>query len=572
MSRQLFYFILSVIIIPLGAYSQCGPSTPTFSVNLTGNPSGTWQSPNVVRNDQCCGQTGVVCVKFIITLDPAAAGIAFSIFSGAVPGGALFYQIGCGPPTALGTPICLVGPGPHILTFCKPGNNANVYQITSIPGPVGGADATINDGCSKQIAASGFNPATVTWNSVFPGAPGTYNNYLSCTSGCLSPTVTASGTPPPYVDYVVCGQPAAQCNLATVCDTIRVHFNPTLGVNIVPLNPTICFGQTSTTLTANGTGGTPPYTYLWNNVNPSQTINVGVGTYNVQLSDGSGCPPVFNQVTVTAFSVAITANAGPNQTKCVQSPLATLNASVTGASGGIWSGGAGTFSPNNTTLSNLTYSPTAAELASGSVNLILTTTGNGTCPLKTDTVKISYLGFTGIATPSSTNVSCFGGSNGSAIINLSGGISPYTYLWNTAPTQTTSTINNLPIGTYSVTIQDGIGCTFPTTVTIAQPPLLAFTSSLTNVSCAGTSTGSITVTPSGGTPSYTYSWSPGGQTTSSVTGLPAGNYSVNVTDANGCIKTSTYTIVQPLPIVITFTQTNVSCFNGADGTAIATVT
>lgn len=570
MRPTLLNIILSFIIFPLYLNAQCDPTTPTFTVDLTGNPSGTWISPTVVRNGSCCGQNPR-CIKFVITLDPMAAGITFTFASGAVPAGAMEYQIGCAlPPTPVGQPICLSGAGPHILTFCKPGNNQNTYAITSIPAAVGGTDATINDGCSKQITATGFNPSTISWNSIFPGSPGTYNSYLSC-STCVSPTVTASGSPPPFVDYVVCGQPASQCNFNTVCDTIRVYFNPTLAVNIIPINPTICFGQTSTTLTANGSGGTPPYSYLWNNVNPSQTINVGVGTYNVQLTDGSGCPPVFNQVTVTAFSVAITANAGSNQTKCIQSPLATLNGSVTGASGGIWSGGTGTFSPNNTTLSNLTYSPSPSELASGSANLILTTTGNGTCPPKTDTVKISYLPFTGIATPSVTNVSCFGGSNGTANINLSGGIAPYTYLWNTAPTQTTSSISNLPIGTYSVTVQDGIGCTFQTTVTINQPPILAASSSVANVNCFGSSTGSIALTAAGGTTPYTYSWSPGGQTTSSVTALSSGSYTGVVTDANGCINTSTFTITQPLPITHTLVPTNVSCFNGTNGAVTTTV-
>ncbi|MES2568268.1 MAG: PKD domain-containing protein [Bacteroidota bacterium] len=570
MRPTLLSIILSFLLFPLLLSSQCDPITPTFSVNLTGTPSGTWVSPAVVRNGACCDQPAR-CIKFIITLDPSAAGITFSVASGANPGGALDYEIDCiGPPTPSGGPICLSG-GTHTLTFCKVGNNQNTYQITSIPKAVGGTDANINDGCSKQIFATGFNPATVSWSSIFPGTPGAYNSYLSC-STCVSPTVTGTNSSPLYVDYVVCGQPAAQCNFATVCDTVRVNFNPTLGVNIIPLNPTICFGQTSTTLTAIGTGGTPPYSYLWNNVNPSQTINVGVGTYNIMLTDGSGCPPVYNQVTVTAFSVAITANAGANQVKCIQTPLTTLNGTVTGASGGIWSGGTGTFSPNNTTLANLSYSPTAAELATGFVNLILTTTGNGTCPSKQDTVKITYLPFTGVATSSVTNVSCFGGSNGTATVNLTGGITPYTYLWNTSPTQTTSSIGSLPIGTFSVTIRDGIGCTLPTTVVITQPPILAVSATVSNVTCFGTSSGSISSTPVGGTSPYSYSWSPGSQTGAAATGLIAGNYSLTVTDAKGCIKTATYIVTQPLPITIALTPTNVSCFNGSNGAATSTVT
>ncbi len=572
MPLHLLKLFTLLLIFPFGLYSQCGPATPTFTVNLTGNPSGTWISPNVVRNDVCCGQSGVTCIEFIITLDPAAAAMSFNIASGAIPGGALFYQINCGPQTALGAPICLSGVGPHILTFCKPGNNANTYEIVSIPAAVGGQDIVINDGCTKVLSTAGFNPSTVTWTSVFPGVPGAYNSYLSCTSGCTTPSVTSSGAAPPYVDYMVCGQAAANCNTAIICDTIRVNFNPTLAVSIMPANPTICFGQTSTTLTAQGSGGTSPYSFLWNNVTPTQTISVGAGTQNVQLTDASGCPPVFNSVTVTTFSVPITANAGADQIKCIQSPLATLNGSVTGASGGIWAGGTGTYSPNNTTLANISYSPTAAELAAGSVKLYLTTTGNGTCPPQTDTVKISYLNFEGVATTSVSNVSCFGGSNGIATVNLTGGFAPYSYLWNTAVTQTTSTAANLPVGTYSVTIRDAIGCTSQMTVAITQPPILAASATIGNASCFGTNTGSIGVAPVGGTIPYTYSWSPGGQTTSSVTGLAAGNYSVTITDANSCPKSYTYAVTQPLPLSITSTQTNVSCFNGVNGIASASVT
>lgn len=565
--------LVLLIIFSLAGYSQCGPNVPSFTVDLTGNPQGTWTSPPVIRNDNCCGTTSPDrCVEFEITLDPNATGITFNIIGGAIPGGALFYQINCGPPTALGSPICLSGVGPHILTFCKPGNNDNIYQITSIPAAVGGTNVTVNDGCIDTLAASGFNASTVTWNSIFPGTPGQYNNLLSCSSGCLDPIVTGSGTLPAYVDYVVCGQPAAQCNFQTVCDTVRVTFNPTLSVSIIPINPTICFGQTSTTITAVGSGGTPPYSYLWNNVNPSQTIAVGVGTYNVQMSDASGCPPTYAQVTVTAFSVAIAANAGTDQIKCSQNPLTTLNASVAGASGGIWSGGTGTFSPGNTTLSNVSYSPSAAEIAAGQATLILTTTGNGTCPPASDTIKISILPFTGTVTPAVTNVSCFGLTNGSSTVTVNGGPSPYTYTWTTVPTQTTSTASGLGPGTYSVSVTDGIGCVFQTTVAITQPTPLAITNTVTNVSCNGGADGTIGTTVTGGTPGYTYTWSPGGQSTPSVSNQPAGVYTVSSTDANGCLITATYTVTQPLPLATVPTSTNVSCFGGSNGVASVTVT
>ncbi|OFY83243.1 MAG: hypothetical protein A3F72_17905 [Bacteroidetes bacterium RIFCSPLOWO2_12_FULL_35_15] len=568
--RLLFIFITFLFLSK--SYSQCDPDVPTFNVDLTGSPAGTWFSPNISRNGNCCGTSFPnTCIDFIITLDPGAVGINFDIFSGAVPGGALFYQINCGPQTALGSPICLSGVGPHLLTFCKPGNNPNVYQITSIPPAIGGTNIVINDGCIGQIIATGFNTSTVAWNSIYPGAPGTYNSYLSCTSNCLNPIVTPTGAPPSYIDYVICGQPASLCNFSTVCDTVRVTFNPTLAVNIIPINPTICFGQTSTTITAIGSGGTPPYSYLWNNVNPSQSINVGAGTYTVELSDVSGCPPTYNSVTVTSFSVTITANAGPDQTLCSQTtPHPVLNGSVTGASGGIWSGGAGSFSPNNTTLTAV-YTPTATEIASGAVSLTLTTTGNGTCPPASDIVTINFSGFTGVVTAIPNNVSCFSGNNGSATVSVAGGTLPFTYTWNTVPIQTTATATNLTQGTYTATIQNGIGCIYTIPVTITQPPPLALSSVITNVSCAGGNNGSIAITPAGGTPPYAYLWS-GGATVSTLSGQIAGTYTVTVTDSKGCTISSTYLITQPFPLVISFTQTNLNCYNGNNGTANSTVT
>ena len=568
-------FLLLVIVLAsaLSAHAQCDPNVPTFAIDLSGSPDSTWTSPSIARDGHCCG-TGNPdrCIEFYVTLDPNASGIFFDIIAGAVPGGSLFYQVNCGPPAALGSPICLSGPGPHMITFCKPGNNPNVYQITSIPGPVAGTDITINDGCNGSISAAGFDSTTVTWTSIFPGAQGAYDNYLSCTSNCLSPNVSAVGTPPPFVDYIVCGLPASQCDSIVVCDTVRANFNPSLGVSIVPQNPTICFGQTSTTITAVPSGGTPPYTYLWNNINPNQTQVVGAGTFTVELSDSSGCPPVYATVTVTAFANPITADAGPDDTICIQNPLVPLNGAVTGASGGQWVGGSGTFSPHDSLLTGGFYTPTAAELANGFVTLILNTTGNGTCPPDADTVTITFLDFIGAPLLVPADVSCFGFADGLIAASVTGGLPDFTYQWNTVPPQTNDTATGLGPGTYDVIITNSLGCTTTASATINQPPPLAVNLNTTHVSCAGGSDGSITAAPVGGTPPYTYSWSPGNQTTAGLTNQPAGVYTVTVTDDNGCVFIVSNTITEPLPLAVSFTQTNVSCFGGNDGSANAIVT
>src|SRR5258705_6037069 len=129
--------IAFMLLTALSLFAQpCDPSTPTFTVNLTGNPSGAWISPTIQRNGYCCTAAGSdVCIEFMVTLDPLSTGINFNIVSGAVPPGALYYQVGCGPLVPVGQPICVFGVGPHRITFCKPGNHPNTYSITSIPTP-----------------------------------------------------------------------------------------------------------------------------------------------------------------------------------------------------------------------------------------------------------------------------------------------------------------------------------------------------------------------------------------------------------------------------------------------------
>jgi len=144
----------------------------------------------------------------------------------------------------------------------------------------------------------------------------------------------------------------------------------------------------------------------------------------------------------------------------------------------------------------------------------------------------------------STNVSCNGGSNGTATATPSGGVPPYPYSW--APTGgTAATITGRPEGTYTVTVTDSTSATQTRDYTITQPSPFSVGTSQTNVSSNGGSNGSATVTVSGGTASYTYSWSPSGGTAATASGLAAGTYTVTVTDANTCQTTRSFTIIQP---------------------------
>jgi gliding motility-associated-like protein len=140
-----------------------------------------------------------------------------------------------------------------------------------------------------------------------------------------------------------------------------------------------------------------------------------------------------------------------------------------------------------------------------------------------------------------TNVSCNGGADGETTVSVTGGVSPYTYSWNTNPVQTTQNATGLAAGTYTVTVTDANGNTTSDQVTVTEPTVLVATSSATDVTCTGNSDGALDGGATGGTTPYTYSWS-NGATTEDQTGNVEGTYTLTVTDANGCTATSTATV------------------------------
>jgi hypothetical protein len=172
-----------------------------------------------------------------------------------------------------------------------------------------------------------------------------------------------------------------------------------------------------------------------------------------------------------------------------------------------------------------------------------------------------------------THVKCFGTNTGKVDITVSGGTPPYTYQWSNG--KTTQDNNNVAAGVYTVTVTDKNGCTSTSTYTITQPPLLVLPNpTKTNVSCAGGNNGSAAVgNATGGVPPYSYSWSTSPvQTGQTATGLAAGTYTVNVTDANGCVKSKTVNITQPPTMVLSLNKTDASGFLLCNGTAVVNVT
>lgn len=635
----------------------CTAGTPTFAVHLETLPSGVWTSPNISRNGQCCGATNPdECVFFYLYLNPNTVALQIDMI-GADPAGSLFYELACdGILVPGGSVKCIpqsyLSMNPLPIKFCKPGGNKNIYKITTISKPLFPADDTTRIGCKTQLLSFGVVNTSVTWQSIYPGTPGQYNNYLDSTN-VASPTYSALPGAPAYIDYKVCGYPQASlCGFSvTVCDTVRIYNYPMLST-VTSGTATFCnTGPGSgVTLTAGATGGLAPYSFTWYGVN-SSTTQIGTGstyfatapgTYYLdlkdKLSDPVNCPiPPQTPISVIQGTVPVV-DACPNQTVCNASPTTTITGTVQYAPGGVWSGGTGTFTPGNTFL-NTSYTPSAAELAAGFVKLYLTSTGaSGNCTNKVDSTIIYYtqpvvvnltssglgcnsatatinssisggtapytyawstgasgtsitagqgnyslyitdaLGCTGqgninLVAPTSlgltfnvTNVSVNGGNDGSATANVTGGTAPYSIAWS--PSGSGTTITNLVYGIYTATVTDANGCQIAGSTVVNEPRCLGFTANATstNVNCYGSATGSASVTVSGGTPIYTYTWNTvPAQNGTSVSGLNAGVYTVLVTDANGCLQTANVTVTQPTQLTDVMTYTT----NGSTNSSAA---
>jgi PKD repeat protein len=298
-----------------------------------------------------------------------------------------------------------------------------------------------------------------------------------------------------------------------------------------------CLGDGDGSATVVAAGGTAPYTYTWSNGGNTATISVVSDTYTVTVGDANGCAPVTGDVFVGAQGIPNEAYAGPDLIGCMSALPVTLGGNVTNATSGTWSGGSGTITG---TWPAFQYMPSAADIQNGSVELTLTTVGNTSCPPATDAMTILLPNSFANAALDGTDALCAGAADGTATFTPS--VPGLTYLWNDPAAQTTATATGLAAGFWSVQVSDGFGCDTLMSILIGEPePLTIGDLATTNETCAGDSDGTVSATVSGGTAPYTYAWDNGGST-ATIT-VPAGTYSLSVTDANGCTAASASTTV-----------------------------
>ena len=439
-------------------------------------------------------------------------------------------------------------------------NGATTTSITGLSGGTYTGTVTDANGCTKVATITVVEPADLK-NAI------TKNNVKCNGDSNGSISIVTSGGSLPY-SYLwnngVTNSSLTGLNAGTYTITVTdknacskvetiVIDQPAVLLVATASTPNKCNGGNDASASANVSGGTAPYTYVWNTGGSTATINnLVAGTYSVTVTDANGC--IKSAVIVVAQPALLSVGVSTTDVKCFGDKSGSATANVSGGT-----------APYTYAWSNAATGATATGLVSGSYSV--TVTDANAC-VKTVNFTITQPNAL-LANIIKTDVKCKGGNDGFAQVNVTGGKAPYTYIWSNA--KTTSTNAGLTAGTYTVTVTDANGCTLVQSTTVNEPAEIVISTTKTDVACFNSNTGSVSTTVTGGTAPYSYVWS-NGAITASLTNVQAGTYTLNVTDANGCKKTTTVVIAQPTNLVLAPSKSDVKCNGGSDGSAATNAT
>lgn len=417
-------------------------------------------------------------------------------------------------------------------------------DTTSCPG--------ICDGNAEVIFNCGEPACTVAWYDAAGNDLGLATEQISNLCGGLYLVTVTNGLGCLSIDTAFVAEP----------DPIIANLSTT---------PVTCFGDCDGTATVGPTGGVPPFMFLWdpepsNGQNTPLAEGLCAGPGEVTITDDSGCSIVVpflilspTQLTATAVSTPITCNGDCDGTIVITAQGGVLNYTYN------WSP-----EPPNGQGTN-----TGTELCAGTWSCLVTDANGCTTTVVVEITEPPVLE----ATMATTNNDCFAQCEGEAVLDINGGVAPYTIVWTdgngTVVANDVVQLEQLCAGAYNARITDDNGCVIDVPFTITEGSPIVANLVFTGETCAGPCDGTAGVAPTGGAGSYTYDWQPDpgmGQGTDQVTGLCAGNYTVVIADALGCDTTITFTVLPYTPISDNAVVNDVNCNGACDGSVATTAT
>jgi gliding motility-associated-like protein len=433
---------------------------------------------------------------------------------------------------------------------------SNFQTTEDISGLSGGTYYVIitdANGCTHRDSAVVLEPAPLLLSTI--------SNNISCfnvNNGSVDLTVTGGTQPYGYLwsNGATVEDPSnlpggtfavtvTDANGCTATTSVFILNPPLITANFISHKP-LCFGDSNGSIDLIPTGGTPGYTYQWNNGLTTEDINgLTAGTYIVTITDTKGCTHVDSTVIVEPEPL-LTSGVIKNVTcsgDCDGYVVVT-------AYGGtlpyhyLWSTG-----------------PSTKDLYSvcGGNYYVSVTDGNG-CQVASLYIVKEPTPLT--VTLTGTNILCNGASTGTVAAIPGGGVTPYQYLWDDFTND--SLRNGLKAGRYGILLTDSNGCQVIDSIYLTEPTEITINGTVTNVQCFNGTNGAIDVTVAGGTPGYTYVWS-NGAITEDLAGISQGTYTIGVTDANSCLKTKSFTVTQPTQISLQVLTDQPSCFGSKNG-------
>ncbi len=508
----------------------------------------------------------------------------------------------------------------------KDAHSCTVNAVVTIAQPASGLNATTNQvnvacfgqtGRASVATAGGIAPYSYAWNTVPVQVNDTASNLVAGTyivtvtdaTGCTTtagvtitqPTAALSGSITGQLNILCFGTASGSVTIAgsggtapyqyslsggvlqasgsfpglvagnytaTVSDANNCTFDvpvtisqPASGMSATIESQTneVCFGQTNATAKVIASGGVLPYTYAWNTV-PAQftatAVNLAPGTYTVTVGDGTTCTTSAS-VTITEPTVLLASIDTLVNIPCTGQALGSAKVTVSGGTlpyAFLWNNTTGDITRSITNVKAGTY--------------VVTVTDAGGC---TTTASVTLTEPASALTASITNqlnVACFGNPTGAITVFAGGGTPAYQFSLDGIQFKDHGTYTNLLVGTYKVIVRDTNSCVLEVPFTITEPgAALSGVISKVNVACFAQQNGSLTMTATGGTLPYAYSWNTVPvQTTATAVNLAPGNYSVLVTDSLGCTIIGRDTITGPAELLASITnQVTEDCAGNTNG-------